>query len=127
MFADGEHVGVGHGVRGQDVQKSEQAAMTGIEALDFGGRRTVLLLDELEPPVVTAIDERQRPVWRIEPAPIQPLQQLLKVAVDGNRLGLVDDTRARTEARDEHTSPTSVRMRQPAFDRHEAARGCAWC
>src|SRR5436190_12372839 len=54
----------------------------------FGG------LDVLRPSVAAAVENRNGPEWRIAAARVQPPQEILKMGVDGERFGFVDQSPA---------------------------------
>ncbi len=109
----------------QGIEKRQIGAETLIETLDFVSSRAWLIPDVLDPPVRAAIQYPQRVQRRLAAAPIEPDQQFLKMHIDGQRLGLVDNLKTRIETGNHHGAATAMGVARSADQLHQQPRVAA--
>src|SRR5262249_49957012 len=116
MLARGDQVLVMEVGRFQGVQQGQQSSLPLIKALDFANVGTAPGLDKLDPAVVAAVEDFQKPEGRMVAAVVDPGKHLLKMLIARERPGLVDDLQPRLEACDDHCPASAMGVAGVAAD-----------
>src|SRR5262249_21835667 len=106
----------------QSVKQRHVAASPPVKTRYLFAGTTTLRRDKFLPAIIPAIQNSQRAERRGEAAPVEPAQQILKVRVQGLRLGFINHLDPGTAFQNPYCPPASVAVARVTLNANQWAR-----